>query len=486
MSKKLQAGWLTLAVSALFAPTSLQAAETGGSIAISSDTDTQVESSTETEADASLDSSATASSDEGFQPYEDGYPPEHNLLELGVFGGAFIPSKKQNLHDERFPQQRLKVAPEFGGRLGYYPLSFLGLEGEVMGARSRLANGDKSRAMIYAGRGQLVLQIPLAYVAPFATGGVGKLGAIGRAIGNDADVAWHFGAGVKIALSHALSLRLDGRDNLTAKTGGSGQAHNFEALIGLSAVIERDRREPPPPPADTDHDTVIDLVDKCPNEAGAVPGGCPADTDTDGVLDRDDYCPREAGPAPKGCPIIDTDPDKDGVPLPCDACPDEKGVKPDGCPIRDTDGDGIFDDKDKCVKEAETKNGFEDDDGCPDQIPEKIKKFTGVVEGIFFDQGKATIRKQSAPVLDGAVKVLQEFPSISMEISGHTSSEGNADKNEQLSTDRAEAVKQWLVSKGIGPERIRTRGVGSNEPIADNKTQAGRGKNRRIEFKVIQ
>lgn len=420
-----------------------------------------------------------------FEPYVAGYPPEHNLLELGVFGGVLVPAKDQNLVDEHFPQRRFRVSPELGGRLGWYPLSFLGIEGEAMGALSKVKD-EGSRAMFFAGRGQLVLQAPLPYVVPFLTGGVGKLGVISRPVGADSDVAWDFGVGAKVALSHALSLRLDLRDNLTANSAHDGQAHSFEALLGLSAVIERTRKEPPPPPADTDHDGVLDRDDKCPSEVGVMPGGCPADSDGDSVLDRDDYCPKEAGPAPKGCPIVDPDPDKDGVPLPCDACPDEVGVKPDGCPIRDKDGDGIFDDKDKCIDKPETKNGFEDEDGCPDTIPEKIKKFTGVVEGIYFDQGKATIRKQSTPVLDGAVKVLKEFPSISMEISGHTSSEGDKAFNQKLSQERAESVKQWLVDKGIPSERIKTRGAGADEPIADNKTAAGKAKNRRIEFKVVQ
>jgi OOP family OmpA-OmpF porin len=421
-----------------------------------------------------------------FEPYEPGYPPDNNLLELGVFGGVLIPSKSHNLRNERFDQHPYKVGPELGARLGYYPLSFLGVEGEAMGSLSHVKLSGSPGAGLYALRGQLVLQAPLAYVVPFAVGGVGRLGAISSAMGKDSDVAWHFGVGAKIALTHSLSLRLDGRDNLTAKTGGSGQAHSFEALLGLSAVLDRARKEPPPPPADTDHDGVLDRDDECPSDPGVMPRGCPADGDADGVLDRDDYCPKEAGPAPKGCPIVDTDPDKDGVPLPCDLCPKESGVKPDGCPIRDTDGDGVFDDKDKCPKEPETKNGFEDEDGCPDTLPEKIKKFTGVVKGIFFDQGKATVRKQSAPTLDGAVKVLKEFPSVSLEISGHTSSEGDKAFNQKLSQERAEAVKQWLVDKGIPAERIQTRGAGSDEPIADNKTAAGRAKNRRIEFKVLQ
>ncbi|HKY41304.1 MAG TPA: OmpA family protein [Polyangiaceae bacterium] len=478
MSKRLTR-WLAFGLGALIAaPAWGQDAGADASLSLSTQTDAP-----SARADAQVDA----------EPYDAGYPPENQLLELGVFGGAFFPNKRHNLRDEGFAHQRYRNAPEIGGRIGYYPLSFLGVEGEAMGARSRVAS-DQKRAMIFAGRGQLVLQAPVPYVAPFAVGGFGKLGAIGQTMGTDADWAWHFGLGVKVPLTHLLSLRFDVRDNLTARRGGSGpegnkfgQTHHVEVLLGLSAVIERERREPPPPPADRDHDGVLDRDDKCPSQTGVAPSGCPADTDQDGVLDRDDYCPKESGPAPKGCPVPpDPDPDKDGVPLPCDVCPDEKGVRPDGCPIRDSDGDGILDDKDKCPKEAETKNGFEDDDGCPDQIPEKIKKFTGVIEGIFFDQGKATIRKDSARVLDAAVKVLQEFPSVSMEISGHTSSEGDKAFNDKLSQDRADAVKQWLVDKGVGAERIKTRGAGPDEPVADNKTAAGRAKNRRIEFKVVQ
>jgi outer membrane protein OmpA-like peptidoglycan-associated protein len=443
------------------------------------------------DAQASTDSRAAAHAEASapapFEPYEAGYPPDHNLLEIGVFGGVLLPSSDHNLRDERFPQQAYRAAPELGGRLGYYPLSFLGLEGEALGALSR-NDDDKTNAALYGARGSLVLQIPLPYVTPFALGGVGKLAAISRNQGQDSDVAWHFGVGAKIPLTHLVSLRIDGRDNLTAKTGdvGKEQAHSFEALLGLTAVIERERKTPPPPPADSDHDGIVDRDDQCPSEAGVAPNGCPADTDGDGVLDRDDYCPKEAGAAPKGCPIIDPDPDKDGVPLPCDQCPNEAGVKPDGCPVRDTDGDGIFDDKDKCPKEPESKNGFEDDDGCPDKVPEKFKKFTGVIQGIYFDQGKATIRKQSNATLDGAVSVLQEFPSVKIEISGHTSSEGSPEVNAKLSQERADSVKTWLVSKGLDPNRIQTRGAGPDEPIADNKTALGRAKNRRIEFKILQ
>lgn len=481
MSKRMLGCFGSLVASALCANAWGQtAAGSGASASLSTTSEAKVSGE-----GAAASSDAAASSTQPFQAYEPGYPPEGNLLELGVWGGAIFPSKRHNLQYRYLPRQTYKIGPELGARLGYYPLSFLGIEAEAMGALTKTEN---TGAGLYAVRGHLVLQAPLPYVVPFVVGGAGRLGAISRVMGKDSDVAGHFGVGAKVALTQTLSLRIDGRDNLTRKRGGTGQAHTFEAMLGLTAVIGRTRRDPPVPqlPTDTDHDGVFDRQDQCPNEPGAQPTGCPSDSDADGVLDRDDYCPKEAGPAPKGCPIIDADPDKDGVPIPCDACPEEPGVKPDGCAVKDSDGDGVFDDKDKCPREPETKNGFEDDDGCPDKLPEKIKKFTGVVQGIFFDQGKATIRKQSTPTLDGAVNVLKEFPTISLEISGHTSSEGDAAFNQKLSQDRADSVKQWLVDKGVPPERIRTRGAGSDEPIADNKTAAGKVKNRRIEFKVVQ
>ncbi len=421
-----------------------------------------------------------------YEPYEEGLPPEGNVLELGAFGGVLLPSPIHNLRYEAYPQKEYDIGGEGGARLGYYPLSFLGLEGEGMAAGSKV-KGTNNNAVLYGYRGLLVLQAPTPYIAPFATGGYGRMGAVSRAMGGNTDNGFLFGIGAKVPFTHAIGLRIDLRDNLLPnKHQGDGQGHNFEALIGLSATIERSRKEPPPPPADSDHDGFIDSADKCPNDAGVAPDGCPADTDADGVLDRDDYCPREAGPAPKGCPIIDLDPDKDGVPLPCDLCPQEAGVKPDGCPVRDKDGDGIPDNLDKCPNEPETKNGFEDSDGCPDKLPDAVKKFSGVVQGIYFKQGKAEVQPNSKKTLQAAVKVLDDYASIGFEISGHTSSEGDPTFNQTLSQDRADAVKQYLVEQGIDPKRIKTKGYGADQPIADNKTKAGREKNRRIEFKVLQ
>ncbi len=427
---------------------------------------------------------APASTTEGYEPYAAGSPPENNLLELGIFGGLIFPSNSHNLRYEAYPQREYTTGGEFGARLGYYPLSFLGAEAEAMAAASKIRQTE-SAAALYAGRVQLVLQAPLPYVTPFILGGIGRLGAISRLMANDSDPEWHLGVGAKVPFSHDFGMRVDLRDTLTEKTEQDGQAQTFEILVSLTSTIGHKMKDPPGPAPDSDHDGFVDSADQCPNDPGVAPNGCPADTDNDGVLDKDDYCPREAGPAPKGCPIIDLDPDKDGVPVPCDQCPTEAGVKPLGCPIRDTDGDGIPDDKDKCPKEPETKNGYEDQDGCPDTIPEQVKKFTGVIQGIFFDKNKATIRPESKRVLGNAQKVLQTYPSVNLEISGHTSSEGEPEFNQRLSQDRADSVKQWLVEAGVPPERLATRGAGPSEPIADNKTAAGREKNRRIEFKVL-
>src|SRR5690606_14928989 len=109
------------------------------------------------------------------------------------------------------------------------------------------------------------------------------------------------------------------------------------------------------------------------------------DSDHDGIPDPNDHCPYEPGADEQGCP--DRDPDSDGVPLPCDLCPNERGQAPDGCPIRDADGDGVLDDVDQCKDQPETKNGFDDQDGCPDEVPEEVKKFTGAIKGIQFVQG---------------------------------------------------------------------------------------------------
>jgi OOP family OmpA-OmpF porin len=221
---------------------------------------------------------------------------------------------------------------------------------------------------------------------------------------------------------------------------------------------------------------------------GVAPDGCPLpppaeepDTDGDGFKDSVDACVDVPGTGPDGCPDTDGDGFKDNV----DKCPQVAGVAPDGCPPPDTDGDGIIDANDKCINEPESKNNYQDADGCPDEVPKAVAKFSGVIKGIYFDVNKDTIKSNSAATLNSAVKVLKEFPDVNVEISGHTDSDGDRDYNVDLSRRRAESVKKFLVDKGIESNRLHTRGVGPDEPVADNKTKKGKALNRRIEFKLM-
>ena len=408
-------------------------------------------------------------------------------FELGIFGGVFFPSSSHELLTRGPWQKYESVAPELGGRVSFLPFDYVGLEIEGATMPSKVKNGDA--AAFWAARGHLIVQAPLPAITPFAVIGGGALGAGSNTLGSDNDPAVHFGVGAKIPFDDFLALRLDLRDNLTQKHAASqgDQTHHLEATLGLTFSLRPHKAaEPPPPPPnvpDTDGDGVLDDKDACPVEQGKLPNGCPVgDKDHDGVTDDKDACPDEPGKNQCGCPPIDTDGDK--VIDELDKCPKEAGPI-EGCPDPDADHDGVPVPEDKCPDKPETKNGYEDSDGCPDEIPEVVKKFTGVIQGIEFDRGKETIRPVSTPILDAALKVLTDYPKLRVQISGHTDSDGTREKNVDLSKRRAESVKTYFVSRGIDEARIETRGVGPDEPIADNKTAAGKQKNRRIEFKLI-
>ena len=168
----------------------------------------------------------------------------------------------------------------------------------------------------------------------------------------------------------------------------------------------------------------------------------------------------------------------------------------DGCPDPDNDGDGVPDAQDKCASDPETKNGFQDDDGCPDEIPAKLKAFTGVIQGVNFKVSSSDLQPASSKTLDKAVAVLKEFGDLKLEIQGHTDdqplkgSKKFAD-NKALSQARAESVKAYFVKAGIEEGRLTAVGYGDEQPVEApaglkaGKLAAARAKNRRVEFKLI-
>ena len=425
------------------------------------------------------------------------YRPTMMSFEAGLYGGAYVFSHQHNLQDLALTidagHQALRPGGEVGLRLAFYPLWFLGIEGEAGLVVSKTKRTDES-TLIWIGRGHGILQLPLGRLVPFVLGGGGVQALRSYDLGDDVDPVVYFGGGVKFNANQRLALRIDVRDNLTQKnrliagTKGGDVVHNPEILAGLSLTLGRTPWAARP--RDADNDGLYDRDDRCPSKAGPKPTGCPPppDGDGDGMPDATDPCPRAAedGNPPEptdGCPGRDLDNDR--IMTPVDLCPTEPGIPPDGCPARDTDGDGILDSSDGCPRDKETKNNFMDFDGCPDELPAQVQKFTGVIKGILFASGKAKIRAASFPLLDDAVRVLQQYGDLRMRISGHTDNTGKVARNQKLSEDRAAAVKTYLVSHGVEASRIETRGAGPDEPIASNASALGRTQNRRIEFELL-
>jgi outer membrane protein OmpA-like peptidoglycan-associated protein len=425
---------------------------------------------------------------------------QRHLFELGVFGGVWIPPDGHGLFEEPKPHQPLKkLGPEFGLRVGYLPLPYLGVEAEA-GVIPTATDDSGDPVTVMAFRGHLLGQYP-AWIAPFLVAGAGVLQTRSGVLGDDTDMAFHWGGGLKLYVTRWLALRVEGRHTLAPKRDDK-LGHTIEALGGFTFVVgwseapkdrdgdgvlnEKDRCPDEPaktpdgcPVKDHDGDGVLDDKDKCPTVFAKTENGCPPDSDGDGVTDDKDRCPKAPAKTPDGCP----DTDEDGVPDDRDKCPEVAAKTPDGCPP-DRDGDGIVDSEDQCPDEPETKNGFKDADGCPDTLPRSVKRFTGTIRGITFATGKAKIRRRSFRTLKKAVEVLKKYEALKLIIRGHTDNRGKRERNMELSLQRAQAVKDYLVKEGIDEGRLKVQGLGPDEPIADNKKRRGRAKNRRIEFKL--
>ncbi len=244
-------------------------------------------------------------------------------------------------------------------------------------------------------------------------------------------------------------------------------------------------------PLDTDGDGVPDYLDKCPDTPVEAYGkidssGCPLDTDGDGVPDYLDKCPGTPKEAygkidANGCPL---DTDGDGVPDYLDKCPNTPKeaygkIDANGCPL-DTDGDGVLDYLDKCP----TVPGLATNKGCPEVKKEVKTLFKKALQGIQFENNKYVIRPISFKLLNDIAKVLIDNPSYLIEIQGHTDDVGSEESNLVLSDRRANAVRTYLVAKGVDANRLISHGYGEAVPVADNKTAKGRAQNRRVEFIV--
>jgi OmpA-OmpF porin, OOP family len=261
--------------------------------------------------------------------------------------------------------------------------------------------------------------------------------------------------------------------------------------------------EPLPPRAgaeDTDDDGIVDPADACPTERGVrsedpKKNGCPPDTDGDGILDVEDACPKVPGvasedPKKNGCP---PDTDGDGILDTEDACPKDPGVKSEdpkknGCPL-DADGDGIPDAKDACPKEPGAADPDPTKNGCPHVTVTKGEIV--INRQVQFHFGQSNLAQTVDPVSDDLLAEVRDamvkHPEIELiEVQGHTDNVGPEEYNQTLSEARAEAVRAWLVTRGIPKERLVAKGYGSKTPVASNDSDQGRQENRRVQFIIVQ
>jgi OmpA-OmpF porin, OOP family len=259
------------------------------------------------------------------------------------------------------------------------------------------------------------------------------------------------------------------------------------------------------PDPDNDNDGIPDVDDRCPNvpedrEGDHDEDGCPegrdGDRDGDGIPDSKDKCPddpedRDGFQDEDGCP--DPDNDQDGIPDKMDMCPNDPEDKDgfedqDGCPDPDNDKDGIPDVKDKCPNEPETYNGFEDEDGCPDSGSVVIQDNNIVIlEKIKFRTDSAEILPGSSRLLDAIATTLAHHPEfLLLEIAGHADERASDAYNLKLTQDRVNSVMRALIARGIGQERLRSRGYGEFCPEDRGHDERAWEKNRRVEFKILK
>ena len=267
----------------------------GGGVQVA---DSSVGGKTDTGAKADNTRNDHQSTDE---PWIRRYRPTAHQLEGGIYGGVLLPNGQHELYNPyRAWEPYKKVAADIGLRLGYYPLSFLGLEIEGGVMPTKVRDGS-SKAVLGNFRGYGVLQLPYR-ITPFVLAGFGMLATTGSSQGSDVDSAFHFGGGVKFYINRLLALRVDVRDNVTAKhLIDNGRTHHVEVLLGLSLLLNR-RKPVPKLDVDSDGDGFLDRLDRCVSVPGVAPDGCPppppVDTDGDGFIDAEDNCVDVPGTAP--------------------------------------------------------------------------------------------------------------------------------------------------------------------------------------------
>lgn len=272
--------------------------------------------------------------------------------------------------------------------------------------------------------------------SPYVLAGVGQTRLKATSLPGNEDTLGELGLGAFYRFNSNVALRMEVRD-----------VHNIDndlddqlALLGLefSPGESSKAEEPAPQPVAEEAPAPVEQLAAAPVK--------PADTDEDGVTDDQDQCPKTpVGVAvdATGCPL---DADKDGVPDSWDKCPDTKA----GAAV--------------------------DADGCYQVLKQEV----AIDLNVQFATGKADIQGDASAEIQKVADFMKQYPNVNVTIEGHTDSRGNAAKNKALSQKRADTVKAEIVKLGVDATRLSAVGYGADKPIADNATEEGRAKNRRV------
>lgn len=264
--------------------------------------------------------------------------------------------------------------------------------------------------------------MPNSHLVPFVAAGLGMMSfeSAPSGSGRDNDLAGDYGLGLKYFINPDVAFRADVRHLINLRgEGGNTYNQNLIYTVGLSLLL----------------------------------GGKE----------------KVAEPVAVAAPVKPVEP--------APVKPEPQVVAP-----LDSDGDGVIDSLDKCP--GTPKGTKVDADGCP--LPEKAvvtEQGTYSFGIIYFDTNKATIKPKSFPIIDGAVEYMKKNPGVKLEVQGHTDSIGTDEYNMKLSDTRADAVRKYMIGKGIAADRLAAKGFGESKPAVSNATREGRAKNRRIEFK---
>ncbi len=354
------------------------------------------------------------------------------------------------------PTSKIENDTGYGISLGYRWDSGLGLE--LDGQRTKADIVDHTNHSIALGQLKdtfLSLNSYYAFnqeskVQPFVLlgAGQGKISAtsIGSTMSHN-DTLANLGLGAFIKVSENIAIRAEARGVYNfdeSKIKGRTSIDKL-ALLGVQYSFGAAKTAPvvavvaaQPEPTPVVQPTPIEVV---------TPVVVPADDDKDGIINTNDNCantPANVAVDTTGCPI---DSDKDGVADYIDQCP----ATPLGALVEAT--------------------------GCPKTLTEALKEEIKVV----FDTNKADIKDEFKAEISKVATLAKQYPTAKIEIQGYTDSRGNKTKNETLSQNRANAVKDALINGyAVDANRISAKGFGSANPIADNKTDTGRAQNRRV------